>query len=63
MRPKEEISISTFLVAAAHMDPAPALFAIKFLQGSVSGVLFLRTRSLLPPVICHITVNLLSLLL
>jgi membrane protease YdiL (CAAX protease family) len=57
------LAFSTFLFAAAHMDPSPALFAIKFLQGAVYGLLFLKTRSLLPPVVCHITVNLLSLLL
>jgi membrane protease YdiL (CAAX protease family) len=54
---------STFLFAAAHMDSTPALFAIKLLQGAVYALFFLRTRSLLPPVICHISVNLLSLLL
>lgn len=54
---------STFLFAAAHMHPGAALFGVKFLQGAIYGLLFLRTRSLLPSVICHFTVNLLSLML
>lgn len=55
------IIVSSFLFGIAHLNPSQIPFA--FLLGILFGILYVKTRSVVPGIICHIINNSLSVIM